>query len=76
MAFHNLSMGGKPLRFLLLPMGQATKVPWKPSVYQGPGQEQRVNVQFEITEKQREALEAIEETSGCNSTAKALGTAR
>ena len=59
--FHNLSLGGKPLRFLLLPLGQATKVPFKPSVYQGTGQEQRVNVQFEVTEQQRQALEVIEE---------------
>jgi hypothetical protein len=61
MTFHNLALNGKPLRFLLLPMGQATKAPWKPSVSRGTGKEQRVNIQFEVTEKQREALEAIEE---------------
>ena len=59
--FHNLNLNGKPLRFLLLPLGQATRVPWKPSVYQGTGQEQRLNIQFEVSEKQREVVEEIED---------------
>jgi len=59
--FHNLNLNGRPLRFLLLPMGQAAKIPWKPSAFQGNGQEQRVNVVFEISEKQREMMEEIED---------------
>ena len=35
--------------------------PFKPGVYQGDGTEKRVNIQFQIDEAQRAAVEAIEE---------------
>jgi len=46
---------------LLLPMGEYTSAPFRPSVYQGDGTETRVNVQFQIDDAQREKVEAIEE---------------
>ena len=58
--FHSVSLDGKPLRFTLLPIGQATKIPFKPSVYQGTGLEQRLNVQFEIPDKLADIVGALE----------------
>ena len=57
MQFHGVT-GVKCLR---LPIGQYALVPFKPGVYQGDGTEKRVNVQFQIDEAQRAAVEAIEE---------------
>ena len=61
MNFHNVSLNGHPLNFLLLPLGEYTTVPWRPSVDQGEGTDNRVNIQFNITEYQRTILENIEE---------------
>ena len=61
--FHNVSLDGKPLRFTLLPIGQATKIPFKPSVYQGTGLEQRVNLQLEISNKLAEVVGALEDAA-------------
>ena len=57
MQFHSVS----GVKCLLLPMGQHTLVPFKPGVYQGDGTEKRINIQFQINEAQRAAVEAIEE---------------
>ena len=57
MQFHNVS----GIKCLLMPMGQFTLVPFRPGIYQGDGTEKRVNIQFQINEAQREAVEAIEE---------------
>ena len=62
MAFHRVSLEGRPIKFLLMPLGEFAHVPWKPSVYQGDGTENRVNIQFKVSDAQREALETIEES--------------
>ena len=62
MAFHRVSLEGRPIKFLRMPLGEFTHVPWKPSVYQGGGTENRVNIQFKVFDAQREALETIEES--------------
>ena len=57
MQFHSVS----GVKCLLLPMGQHTLVPFKPGVYQGDGTEKRINIQFQINDAQRAAVEAIKE---------------
>jgi len=57
MHFHSVS----GVKCLLLPVGQYTLVPFKPGVYQGDGTEKRLNVNFQINDAQRVAIEAIEE---------------
>jgi hypothetical protein len=57
MIFHSVS----GLKCLLLPVGEYTTVPYKPGVYQGDGTEKRLNVNFQINDAQRIAIEAIEE---------------
>ena len=62
LSFHKVSLNDRPLNFLLLPIGEFARVPWRPSVYQGDGTENRVNIQFKVTEEQRIILENYEET--------------
>jgi len=57
MKFHSVS----GINCLLLPMGEFTTAPFRPGVYQGDGTETRVNIQFQLSDAQREKVEAIEE---------------
>ena len=57
MTFHSVS----GLKCLLLPVGEYTTIPFQPGVFQGDGSEKRVNVNFQINDAQRIAVEAIEE---------------
>ena len=57
MQFHSVS----GIKCLLLPVGQYALVPFKPGVYQGDGAEKRVNIQLQISDAQRAAIEVIEE---------------
>ena len=59
--FHRISMGGTVVQFLLHTPGTFTTVPWKPSVFGGDGSEPRLNLQINITDEQREAIENLEE---------------
>jgi hypothetical protein len=59
-SFHHVSLDGKPLRFTLVPLGQTVKIPYKPSVFQGTGAEQRVNVQFEVSDEIAGIMAALE----------------
>ena len=61
MTFHRVTIKGRPIQLTLLPRGQVTTAPWRPSVFGGDGSEQRVNISFEISEEQRVLLEALEE---------------
>jgi len=61
MTFHRVSINGRPIQFTILPKGQFTSAPWKPSVFGGDGTEQRLNISFHISEEQRTLVEALEE---------------
>ena len=47
MNFNRVTIKGKPIQFTILPRGQFTQTPWRPSVYGGDGSEARVNIQFQ-----------------------------
>ena len=60
MRVHRVSLDGKAPQFLLHPIGAYSSIPWTPSVYGGDGTEQRLNVQIQVSDEQREAIENLE----------------
>ena len=59
--FHRLSHDGRLPKFLLLPLGQYALAPFRPGIYQGDGSERRVNIQLQLSDARREAVEALVE---------------